>query len=1020
MFLSSFSIRRPVAMTALLAVFLLFGALAYRRLGLDLIPTVDVPYVTVVTAYPGASPREIESEVARRIEDAVSLIEGVKRLDSICMEGVCQTVIEFHLGRDVDLAAMDVREKVDAIRAQLPDGAEAPAILKFDINAIPVVTLALAGDRPLDELYELADTQVKDAFSAIPGVANVELSGGATRELDIELDPDRLAAAGLTAPQVLARLAEGNLKIPAGHLSEADREWAVTMDAEARTVEEVEAFELIARDGRRVRLGDVALVRLASREARTVTFHDGQPCVTLQIIKRSDANAVQVIRRARRVYEELRAALPGGADLRWVRDDGRFIEASVADAWGSIGLGLTLTGLLLLLFLADWRLAAISFLSLPASIVITFAAMRWMGDTLNSVTLLALGVSVGTLVTNSIVVLESIEARRAKGGGLREAVEGGAADVAIPVAASAGTNVIVFVPIAMMASIVGRIFAPFAMTIAAATLVSLWVSFTMTPILAAAWLGRFERITAALAAGLAPFERGVARLGRAYAGSLRRLARWRGAVIAATAAALVLVSGIVAPRLGMDFMPEMDRGEFSVRLEFPTDRNLDDTARRAHELAGRIRRFPWVRTVLVRVGKVQGVLGRASEGPYLAEIVVQALPKTERQESLEDLRQALRDVAAAEPACETSVLVVSPVGGATKPFEVNLWGPDRAALDELARRAAARLAATGLARDIEHTVRVGKPELQVRPDRAAFNDMDLTERTAGFLLRTQLEGTTISTFKAGDRAYDIRVRMRRRTGVEQVAETALPTPDGAAVPLGAVARVEPSVTPIQLTRSGKRPVAKVFANLAPGVSLEEARAAFDREVRPMLPAGFGIEYTGMVEMMQEAGADFAEALLVAVALLYLLLAAMLESWTQPLLVLTTLPLGFMGLVLAYAAAGMSLSVFGMLAGVMLVGIVVNNAILVVDAANVLIRRDGVPRFEAILRAAAEEFRPIAMISLASVLGMVPMAFGRGLGSEVRAACGIGVFGGLIFASLISLYLVPLIYLAVTRRRPSAS
>jgi len=1010
MLLSNLSVRRRVAMSTVIIVMVIFGVLGYRKMGLGLTPNIDVPYVTIVTVYPGASPREIETDVARKIEDAVSLIDGVKHLDSVCMESVCQTMIEFEMNRNVDIAAMDVREKIDLIKNDLPADAELPKILKFDFNATPIVSMALTGSVPFPDLYDFADTRLKDALSVLSGVASVDIIGGAKREVEVLIDRERLSAAGMTALDVVRKIAETNVKIPSGNIREAEREIAVTVDAESKTVEELASMELASSDGRRIHLRDVAEVRLGSKEVKSASLYNGKPCITLKVVKKGEANTVKVVNMVHQAYEQLRKELPGGMELNWFRDDGAFVQASVADTWSSILMGMLLTAIILLVFLEDWRMAAISFVSLPVSIIITFAGMRWFGYTLDIVTLLAMGVSVGTLVTNSILVLESIMLWRSRKSKLQEAVMGGADEVAIPVTASAMTNVVVFVPIGLMTSVVGLIFAPFAITITIATLVSLWVSFTLTPILAVYFLGRFERSVGAVRRILNPLERLYRWIENGYAVSLRRSVRYRGLIIAGTLLLFLLTLFLVAPRLGMDFMPEMDKGELTARLEYPTDFNLTETTRRATDVAARLGKLHDVTATLTQVGKVQGILGKASEGPYLAEVNVVCTPKTKRNRPLEDIRAEIRNVLASETACETAVLIPSPIGGASKPIEANITGPDLDVLNDIGLQAARLASDSGTTREVEHTVRIGKPEIQLKPDQSAINDARLSVKALGLTMRGNIEGIVASSYKIGDRSYDVRVKMSEQRGTSQVGEFNLPSTDGKPVSVTAVANLDMGVTPIQITRSGKQRVVKLYANQSPGTALGTAKTKIEEAVIPILPTGYRLQFVNMIEKMGDAVAEFGLAIVIAIILTYLLLAALLESWTQPLLVMTTLPLGFMGMILGLFVAGMSMSIFGLLAGVMLIGIVVNNAILVVDTVNVLVREKGMSKSDAIVKAATDEFRPILMISLASILGMLPMALGRGLGSEMRASCGVGAVGGLVVASLLSLYFVPLFYM----------
>lgn len=1024
MILARTSMARPVAMTTITLALLIFGGLAYRNLGLDLMPQVDMPYVTVLVPYPGAAPDDVES-VARTVEDALSSVDGVKHMNTTCMNGVCQVLIEFELNRNVDLAAMDVRERIDLVRQDLPDAVEDPRILKFDVNARAVVTLALAGDRPLDELYELADRVLKDRFTTLSGVAQVELIGGAAREVQVRADRTALAARGLTSADLARALARGNRRIPAGEINEGHREMSVTFDGEAGSLEELGGIEVGTVRGERVYLRDVAEIRMGTERVRSRAFVDGRPCIALRIAKRGDANAVRVVERIRATVEHLRPDLPAGCELVWFHDDGEFIEATVDDAWSSIRLGIWLTGGILLLFLRDVRTALVAFVSLPVSIVISFMVLPWFGFTLNSPTLIALGISVGILVTNSIVVLENIVLKVSgtapSAAGLRQTVERATAGVGLAVAASALTNIVVFIPIAMMKSLSGRFLAPFAVTLTAATLASLFISFTLTPILAWLFLRREWRFNAWMHHLLTPWERGQARMQDLYLRSLRLAGRRPLAGVLIILLGSVAMFRFVGPRVGTDFVPTPDQGLISARLEYPADFRLDVTAGRALELGRRLGGAAGATHMLVTVGKVQGMVGTVSEGPYLAEVFTRIPPKTERAETVLELMERQRKVLSGEADCRYAVNLPMIVGGAQQQIDIRIHGDDLARLDETGLEAARRMQASPRLRDVEHSVRVGRPEIVVTPNRAVLQDMGLSPGDLGMILRGNWEGIKASVFKQGDRSYDVRVKWAEEEGSAQVAAVGVPSPDGLPVALGAMAGLRERLQPAQINRSEKQRVVRLYANPARGVGLGTAMQELDALLRPILKPGQSLVFGGLSEQMRESFDEFVLVSLIAVALTYLLLAAMLESWSQPVLILLTVPFAYLGLFLALWVTGTTLSILGLLAGVMLVGVVVNNAILIMDEVNHLRRIGGLGRAEALWQAAGSKFRPIFMTSLAALLGMLPMAMGRGLGSEIRASVGIGSVGGMVVSGLLSLYVIPMVYLAAgsfKNRRPT--
>ena len=483
MFLSDASVKRPIAMSCLIIGLALLGLNAWRKLGLELMPRIDAPYITVTTVYPGASPEQIETDVAKRIEDIVVTIDGLKHVSSGCMENVCQTLLEFELDVDVDIAATDVREKLDLIKADFPADVEDPKILKFDINAKPIINLALTGDVSIDELYDFADNTLRDRITVISGVADVELIGGAKREVRVRLDRDKLASKSLSSTEVVQAVQQGLRTIPSGRVRDTGREFTVKFDAEYKTVADIGSLEVANENGRRCTINDVGRVEMSTEELRQKAAIDGRDCIYIKVVKKAEANAVHVVNRVRAAMNELDSELPGGMELVWVNDDGRFIEATVQSAWINVGQGIGLTALILFLFLYNIRSTLVIAITMPLTVIIGLFFVQLAGYTLNTSTLIAIGMSVGILVTNSIVVLEAIIKRLNRTGDPKESARLGAKEVTVAVLASAGTNIVVLFPIAMMGSVIGLFMRPLAMTMLMMTVVSLFISFTLTPIL---------------------------------------------------------------------------------------------------------------------------------------------------------------------------------------------------------------------------------------------------------------------------------------------------------------------------------------------------------------------------------------------------------------------------------------------------------------------------------------------------------------------------------------------------------
>ena len=1017
MFLSDISLKRPIAMTVVLLVLALFGFLAWRTAGVDLVPLVDVPYVTVTVVYPGATPEEIETAVVRKIEDAVSQVDGLKHMTATCANNFCQVMLEFHLDRDVDTVATDVREKIDLIVNDLPSGAEKPNVAKFDVNATPVVTMALTSSSAKTvengDLYDYADNRLSSRFSSLPGVASVELIGGEKREVVVEVDRRKLAAKGLTLVEVVGKVGKGNIKIPSGEIDEAGRSAALTFDAEAKEPSELGAIELGRPGGEKVYLRDVAKFHFGTKRAESLAYFNGEPAVVLKITKKGEANAAKVVDLVRRAAERAKAELPAGMSLNWVRDDGAYVHATVRGGFDSIWQGILLTGAILVLFLSEWSSALVAFVSIPVTIIIALIVFPFFDCTFNLVTMSAVGISSGILVANSIVVLENIAARFQRGGdgGVKSTVAKAAGQVAVAVCASALTNIVVFLPIATMKTLAGRFFVPFAIVITAATFASLFVSFTLTPILSSMFAGRGAGVNRALTFVLAPWNACYNATARFYRATLFPALRHPVLLIAAVAVLSAAGFAYLVPRLQLDFIPTMDKGEMTVRLEYPADTALEKTAERTLELARKIGSLkdsagdPLAQSVTISVGKTQGILGAVSQGAYLSEIAVKLKDMTARSETIQDVAERLRDVCREEPDVIWSALVPLVIGGSAQSAEFRILGDDFDTLNAAGLATARDAAADPSCADVSHSIRIGRPETRLYPKRAVLNDLGVTPDALGTSLRASFAGLKCSRFTKGDRSYDVRVRFEEEDGFSQVDALNFPGTDGVPFALDSVARKERVMKPVQIVRSMKRRAVTVYANNARGYGLGTTLGVLRAAAGKHLPPGCETTVGGTAEYMDETFGEFALVTSVAIILTYLLLAAIMESWTMPFVVLFTVPFAYLGMFAALWVTHTTFTVFGLLAGIMLVGVVVNAAILIVDERTMLLGRGIAPR-AATLKASAAKFRPVLMSSAASLFGMLPMALGSGLGSELRAAIGIGSVGGILLSAVVSLYLIP--------------
>lgn len=1014
MSLSDFSIRRPVAISALIIGLVLLGLQAYRKMPVEFLPSMDIPLLTVQTVYPGASPEQLETDVTKRIEDKMMSLDGLDFIQSTCMENICLTQIQFVNGVDIDLAATDVREKLDMIRQDFPEDVEDPIIQKFDINSTAVITLALTGDAPRAELFDFADNTLKDRITTIPGVAECNLVGGAKQEVQVLLDRDRLAARGLSSTAVVAAIRNAVRKIPSGRVRGRGTEYSVEFDGQYRDVASMNDLVLIANDGQRCYLRDVGKAEMRTEELRQKAAYNGQPCISIEVIKREDANAVQVVKRVRQAMDRLRADLPGGMQLQWVKDDGAFIRASVESAWSSVGQGILLTAAILFLFLYNLRSTFVIAVTMPLTIIIGLFLLSFLGYTLNTSTLVSIGLSVGILVTNSIVVLEAIIKRLEEGETPREAARKGAAESWIPVLASAGTNIVVLFPIAMISVTIGQFLRPLVITMIVMTMVSLFISFTLTPMLCMLILrhrrpSKWNPITYVEKGWNYLFGKQTA----AYGGMLRFLSHWRIAALVLVLAVGWLFLGTMklAPKIGGSFFPHIDKGEITIRLEFPTSYSLAATEARVKEAEARLRGLPELKSVVTTMGKVQGIAGQASEGVYLGQIQLKFSERTERTIGVHELLDLTRERLDGFTDCIVGVFQPSAIGGIKSDIEFYLFGDDLAKLDQLGTELQRWAETEGSFSEVDTSIRAGKPKIRVTPRRTELADLAMAAASVGMTLRGNIEGLKAGTFTQGDRNYDIVVKFDEQAGREQIQQFLLPGRPGESLLLGSVADVKDTVMPIQILRRDKRRVCKISANCRVATGIASARLA--AKAKEILPPGYDTRFTGDVERMKETSSAMGEAALTAMILVVLTLAAIMESWRQPVLIMLTLPLALIGYMWALFVFGETFSLFVVMSAVMLIGIVVNNAILIMDQFNVHIG-EGVPRHEAMAEAAVERFRPIVMITLAAVLGMLPMAISHGIGSELRTGVGIASAGGILASGVLTMLVVPVLYNLFTR------
>lgn len=1016
-FFARLAVTRPVLTSMLVAVLVILGGFSYLRLGVDLLPGIDFPVVTVVTVYPGAGPAEVELQVTEPIEDAISTIANLEGLTSFSRENVSIVVIEFDYGVNADLAAIEVKDKVDAIRVDLPGDVQPSTIQKLDINAMPIMELALSGPQSLAALFDIADQVLRERLARVAGVASVSVVGGQTREVEVRVHPDRLRAYGLAITDVAGLLGAGSMTVPAGRVVETDAEFAVRVVGEYRSLQEIADLPVPLPGGGRIRLGDVAEVEAGFSDLRELARFNGQPSVSLSLQKRSDANTVATAAGVFDILDELRAQLPPAAELRVARDYSAFIRDAIQDILKSILIGMALTTVVLFLFLHSWRGTVVAAVAMPATIVATFLALDQLGFTINVMTLMALGITVGILVTNTIVVLESIYRHLDRGSDPRTAAEEGTTEVAVAVAASALTNVVVFTPIAFMQGIIGQFFFAFGLTVIFATLTSVLISFTLAPMLAArllranetkleeeGWLGFFWK----------RFDRGYASLEADYARALGWvLARpSNGWTVVGGTAVLVVVAGFIQFNfVGGELMPAQDEGVAQVSLELPPGTPIERTAEVARRAEDLVREIPEVSDILTTVGGGGG--GMFSMGGNVNQATL--MVTVESPLPTETFFPALRERLAVLPDAEVIVSLGETMGGGGEsPLQVLVKGPDQRRLQELAQRATDVVAGIPGLVDVRSTIEDPRPEVVFRPQREVLTEHGLTVAHLGGILRGSIEGITAGVFREDGEERDIRVRLAEgsRNRVDELGDLQIRTRDGT-VPVRALGTLTLEGGENTIQRDQKERTVRIDAEIGSGnlnVLAREIQLALDDMD---FPPGYSYQITGEFEMYEESLAEMGKALLMAIILTYVVLAMILESYVHPVTVMLTLPLGAVGAAFALFLTATNLNMFSMMAMIMLVGIVVNNAILILDYTQIL-RSRGRDVVDALTEAAPARLRPIIMTNVAIAIALLPQAMGGGPGSFYRIPMAVVTIGGVLVAAVFTLFLIPAIYVKMDR------
>lgn len=1019
MFLSTLSIKRPIMVTMGLLVFLIFGILAFFTLNLNLMPDVELGYVSVRTVYPGSGPQEVEMQITKKIEDAVATISKIDYLSSYSMEGVSIVILRFELGKDPDIANQEVKDKVNAILGELPRDAEIPIVEKFDIGAMPIMDVILTGNIPMTELFDIADKRLKDRLSQVEDVARVNIVGGEEREIRVELDNRIVFQNAISLQQISQILAAHNMDLPGGNFQQQTQEYSVRMRGEFDGVKTIEELEIPTAYGIK-KLGQLADIKDTGAEVRerTVFFDNlnkikSENVILMSIVKSADGNTVNLAKGIQRELPSIREELPPGVNLTIINDSSVFIESAVQDTLGNIILGILFTGAVLFFFLHDLRSTIIVALAMPFSIISTFLLLQISGFTLNMMTLMGLSTAVGILVTNSVVVLENIFRYKQMGRNRKDAADKGTSEIAVAVIASTFTNIVVFLPIASMTSLAGQFFREFALTVTFATLFSLIVSFTLTPMLASLILPERETKKRLIGSRLDAMFHAWERI---YKGLLKMLLanKWRSSLVAVVSLILFISSFPIAARVGFEFLPLLDEGNILIEVELPEGYRLEETAGLITEIEERIQKYPEMKHMITTLGS----LGEMSRGTNMARVSVKLVDAEERMLSSSEVANAFIEDLSDIPNAKIRVAALSSVGGGGAPIEFYLLGQDVDQLEVYKNEVIKRIKNTEGLTNLNTSSRSGRPEITLIPDRKKISDAGLTITELALTLRSAIEGVVATRYKERGNEYDIRVVFNDESvdTPEEVGNITVVSPSGT-YRLSHFAEIRFTEGYSNILHRDKFKTIEFSGNTGYGIPTGDVVAGIRENLKDMeLPAGYKISWGGEAEMIQKTSIDMLRTFIIAFLLTYMLLAAILENLIQPLIILGTVPLALVGVFLALFSTGKTMNTISMMAIVMLLGIVVNNAILMLDYTNIL-RRQGKDTRTALIEACPTKLKPILMATIAIILGMLPMALGIGAsGAEIRQPMGIVAIGGLIVSSLLALIVIPSVLNLATRSK----
>ena len=1015
-------IRRPVFTSMLILALIVFGVFSFPKIGVDLIPDIDFPIVVVVTVLPGGDPETIEKNVTEILEETLNTVPGLDTLTSVTVENVSQIIIRFDLETNINVAAQDVRDRVQAKLSSLPTDIETPLIQKVDPGASPILTLALSGPLPPDRLSVLAEDTIKPALQQVNGVGTIDLFGNRTHEVHITLDPIRLRAHGLTPLDAVGALRSQNLDVSSGRTAETGIERIVKLKAEIRDLDELRKLVVSSPQGIPVRLGEIADVTEGPAEARSLARLGTLTAIGLTVTKQSGANVVQTVNEVTKSLSGIQADLPEGCRLEVVSDDSRFIKNSIGAVQEDMLIGGLLAVVVVLVFLRNWRSTIVSAVALPTSIIGTFAFMHLLGFTFNIVTMLALTLSIGLLIDDAIVVIENIVRHLEEGKSPLEAAAQGTRQIAIAVLAVTLSVVAMFLPVAFMEGILGRFFLQFGVTVVVAFMLSYAVSMTLAPMMSSRLLRghdlpdvspdsahRVSRTSIMAVKTIRPnrwywrmIESVLAWLEDVYHVLLGAFLRQRALTVLG-ALVILAISVVMAARLQFSFMPDQDSSNSKVTVEMPAGSRLEETGKQLADLAATIESIPGVKNTFTTAG------GGTREEVNKGSILVNLVPIRERTYSAKAFQQYLRDTLRGLPGTKLAFMDYRASMGNAQVIQFDIRGADWQEVLRAADKVEAFMIESPMFVDVDTTYRAGKPQLDVVIDRDRAASLGIAAAPLGQSLRVLLGRDKIADYRQDLETSEVKVRLPDSVLSDPLALGSMQVRGpGGLVELRNVAKFVDGESAGQIDHAYQVRKITMLSDLPTGTPLSGAMDELNKFAAKELPPTVLTKFSGMGGELETALTSFVTAMLMGVILLYIILAAQFESLIHPLAIMVALPLAVIGALGALFLTGQDMSMFAMIGMIMLFGLVAKNGILLVEFANQL-REQGRSTYDALLEAGPMRLRPILMTTVAMIAGMIPVALARGDGAEMRVPMAIAIIGGLITSTLLTLGVVPVVY-----------